>query len=161
MKQRELVKGEVRSEGSIAVSPRQAHMHCDEPNHSWLSLELHFLSKGPWKGEGSVCQISDGLERRSLQCLRTEQQASTSGCCNLSGLKVLVYLGDVQHDALPVGPVRSHQLLHVLREGDRQSTSQRDADRQTDRQTIWLYCRVKLCTGWVVCLDRTDNNTNK
>lgn len=31
-----------------------------------------------------------------------------------SGLKVLVDLGHVLHDALPVGPVRLHQLLHVL-----------------------------------------------
>lgn len=35
-------------------------------------------------------------------------------CSSLSGLKVLVYLRDVQHDALPVRPVRPHQLLHVL-----------------------------------------------
>lgn len=31
-----------------------------------------------------------------------------------SGLKILVYLRDVQHDALPVRPVRLHQLLDVL-----------------------------------------------
>lgn len=31
-----------------------------------------------------------------------------------SGLKVLVYLRDVQHDALPVRPVCLHQLLDFL-----------------------------------------------
>lgn len=31
-----------------------------------------------------------------------------------SGLKILVYLRDIQHDALPVRPVRLHQLLDVL-----------------------------------------------
>lgn len=31
-----------------------------------------------------------------------------------SGLKVLVDLGDVLHDALPVWPVGLHQLLNVL-----------------------------------------------
>lgn len=44
------------------------------------------------------------------------------GRCHSSGLKVLVYLGDVQHDALPVGPVRPHQLLHVLQEEERTAT---------------------------------------
>lgn len=42
-----------------------------------------------------------------------------------SGLKVLVYLRDIEHDALPVRPVGPHQLFHVLRETQQQFRSHR------------------------------------
>lgn len=42
-----------------------------------------------------------------------------------SGLKILVDLGDVQHDALPVWPVRLYQLLHVLFGPERRANEKR------------------------------------